>query len=105
MPRRITNFGNRALADAHSTHVGGADHPSSQFFIVHDCYGVARGALGSGIALASEVTRRLACAGAGAPSQPPAGALTCVAASGCGSATHVRTAACAAAAVAASSLV
>src|SRR6185295_4719771 len=49
--------------------------------------------------LASDVPRRLAGAAAGVPSQPPAGVLTWVAASGCGSATHVRTAACAAAAV------
>src|SRR5258705_1910722 len=56
-------------------------------------------------ALASDVTRRLAEAAAGVPSQPPAGVLTWVAASGCGSAAHVRTAAWAAAAVAASSLV
>src|SRR5882724_81301 len=56
-------------------------------------------------ALASDVTRRLAGAAAGEPSQPPAGVLTWVAASGCGSAAQVRTAAWAAAAVAASSLV
>src|SRR5262249_62019642 len=38
-------------------------------------------------ALASDVTRRLAGAAAGVPSQPPAGDLTWGAASGCGSGT------------------
>src|SRR5262245_6391497 len=75
-------------------------------FFVAQGYGVTLGAtLGALLgALVSDVTRRLAGAAAGVPSQPPAGALTWVAASGCGTATQVRTTARAAAAVAWSSL-